>query len=63
MSNSQTKFGWILSNGLGGDSITDGWTEGDEYNIPFAFFKKHGDKNLARGQNTMCPVRLDPDIP
>ena len=23
-----TKFGWILSSGLGGDSITDGWTDG-----------------------------------
>ena len=27
MSNSHTKFGWISSNGLGGDSITDGRTD------------------------------------
>ena len=27
MSNSHTKFGWISSNGLGGDSITDGHTD------------------------------------
>ena len=27
VSNSHTKFCWILSNGLGGDSITDGCTE------------------------------------
>ena len=33
VSNSHTKFGWILSNGLEGDSITDG----RDYNIPFAF--------------------------
>ena len=28
VSNSHTKFGYILSNGLGGDSVTDWWTEG-----------------------------------
>ena len=27
VSNSHTKFGWISSNGLGGDSVTDGRTE------------------------------------
>ena len=43
MSNSQTKFGWISSNGLGGDSITDG----RDYNIPLAFLKRRGDKNLS----------------
>ena len=41
VSNSHTKFGWISSNGLGGDSITDrrtdGRTDGGDYNIPFAF--------------------------
>ena len=26
VSNSHTKFGWISSNGLGGDSVTDGRT-------------------------------------
>ena len=38
------KFGWISDNGLGGDGITDwrmdGLTDGGDYNIPFAFFKK-----------------------
>ena len=44
VSNSHTKFGWILSNGLGGQ--TDGWTEyGGDFNIPFAVLKKKlGDK-------------------
>ena len=47
VSNSHTKFGWISSNGLGGDSITDRQTDGGDYNIPFAFLKKRGDnKNL-----------------
>ena len=27
VSNSHTKFGWISSNGLGGDSVTDGQRE------------------------------------
>ena len=27
MSNAHTKFGWISPKGLGGDSITDEWTE------------------------------------
>ena len=53
ISNSHTKFGRILSNGLGGDIITyrwmedsqtDGRTDGGDYNIPFAFLKKRGDK-------------------
>ena len=47
VSNSHTKFGWILSNGLGGDSVTDGWrdrrTDGGDCNIPVAFLKKCGD--------------------
>ena len=37
LSNSHTKFGCISLNGLGGDSITDGRTDGGNYNIPFAF--------------------------
>ena len=46
VSNSHTKFGWISSNGLGGDSGTDGRTDGGDCNIPDAFFKKErGDKN------------------
>ena len=28
VSNSHTKFGWISSNGLGGDSVTDGQMDG-----------------------------------
>ena len=40
VSNSHTKFGWISSNGLGGDSVTDG----GDCNIPDAFLKKRGDK-------------------
>ena len=27
VSNSHTKFGWVSSNGLGGDSVTDGRTD------------------------------------
>ena len=34
--NSHIKFGWISSNGLGGDSVTDG----GHCNIPDAFLKK-----------------------
>ena len=48
MSNTHTKFGWISSNGLGGDSVTDGRTDrrtdGGDCNIPDAFLKKRGDK-------------------
>ena len=43
VSNSHTKFGWILSNGVGGDSINrriDGWTDGGDNNNYFAFLKK-----------------------
>ena len=43
VSNSHTKFGWISSNGLGGDSITarrtNGQTDGGEYNITSIFDK------------------------
>ena len=38
VSNSHTKLGWILSNGLGGDSVTDGRTDGwrrSQYPHPF----------------------------
>ena len=37
VSNSHTKFGWISSNSLGGDSITDGWRQ---LQYPLRFFKK-----------------------
>ena len=47
VSNSHTKFGWISSNGLGVDSITDRQTDGGDYNIPFAFLKKRGDNKLC----------------
>ena len=39
MSNSHTEFSWILSNGLGEDSVTNGRTDGDDCNIPIAFKK------------------------
>ena len=44
VSNSRTKFGWISSSGLGGDSVTDGRTDGGSCNIPsvFFFFKAWG---------------------
>ena len=38
VSNSHTKFGWISSNGLGGDSITDGCA--DRRTEAIAFLKK-----------------------
>ena len=46
VSDSHTKFGWISSNGLGGNNVTDGRTDrqsggrmdGGEFNIPIAFF-------------------------
>ena len=47
MSNSHTKFGWIWSNGLGGDSVMDGQRDGWMEVIaisPTLFFKKCGDK-------------------
>ena len=51
MSNLQTKFGWISSNGLEGDIITDrrvgGQTDGGDYTIPFAFVKNRGDKHVG----------------
>ena len=37
VSNSHTKFGWISSNGLGGDSVTDGRRR---LQYPRRFFKK-----------------------
>ena len=48
VSNSHSKFGWILSNGLGGDSITEGRTDGRtdgrrRLKYPLRFFKKRGD--------------------
>ena len=46
VSNSHTKFGWISSNGLGGDSVTDGRTDGGDCNIPDAFLKKRGDNHI-----------------
>ena len=41
VSNSHTKFGWISSNGLGGDSITDRWTYRRRWlQYPLRFFKQ-----------------------
>ena len=44
MSNSHIKFGWISSNGLGGDSVTDG---GDIARSQTLFKKKRWDKYAA----------------
>ena len=44
VSNSHTKSGWISSNGLGGDCITDGQTDGGDYNSLF-LKKTPGDYN------------------
>ena len=41
--NSHTKFDWILSKGLGGDSMT----HGGDFNIPIAFLKRR-DKNVLK---------------
>ena len=43
MNNSHTKFGWILSNGLGGDSVTDGRRR---LQFPHRFLKKRGDNKF-----------------
>ena len=41
VSNSHTKFGWISSNGLGGDRMTDGRPDGQRrLQYPRRFFKK-----------------------
>ena len=48
VSNSHTKFGWISSNCLGGDSVTDRRTDGGDCNIPEAFLKKRGDNDIHR---------------
>ena len=48
VSHSHTLFGWISSNGLGEDSITDRQRDGGDYNITFAFLKKRGDKNVIK---------------
>ena len=42
VSKSHTEFGWMSSSGLGGDSVTDGQTDGGDCNIPDAFLKKRG---------------------
>ena len=55
VTNSHTKFGWILSNGLGGDGRTDirtdrrtdGRTDGGDCNIPDDFLKKRGDNKVS----------------
>ena len=47
VTNSHTKFGWISSNGLGGDSVMDRRTDGGDCNIPNAFLKKRGDNEVS----------------
>ena len=60
-----TKFGWISSNGLGGDSATDrqtdGRTDGRTEAIaisPDAFLKKRGDNNVCGIKLEMKVIRL-----
>ena len=48
VSNSHTKFGWISSNGFGGDSVTDGQTEAIAIS-PSLFLKKQcPEKNVQK---------------
>ena len=56
VSNLHTEFGWISSNGLGGDSVTDG----GDCNIPDTFLKKRGDnKRIYHSLNTLtCALLL-----
>ena len=58
VSNTHTKFGWISSNGLGGDSVTDGRTDGrtdgGDCNIPNAFLKKRGDNEFGKSVHHDC---------
>ena len=49
VTNSHTKFDWILSNGLGGDSVTDGRTEAIAIS-PTLFLKKRGDNKGLKGK-------------
>ena len=49
MSDLHTKFGWILSNGLGGDRVTDGWTDVGNCNIPDVFLIKCEDNYMSCG--------------
>ena len=55
VSNSHPKFGWILSNGLGGDSITDRQmstrTDWGDNNIPFA--KSVGIINILKPEHIL----------
>ena len=43
VSNSHTKFGSTSSNGLGGDGVTDGWTDGrmEAIAVSLTLFKKN----------------------
>ena len=53
VSNSHTKFGWISSNSLGGDRVTDWQTDGGDCNIPDAFLKKRGDNEVSCFQESV----------
>ena len=59
VSNSHTKFGWISSNGLGGDSITGRRTDGrtDRWRrlqYPLRFFKKkRGDNKQIKWKSLL----------
>ena len=61
MSNSHTKLGWILSNGLGGDSITD--VRAEAFAISPSLFQKSvgikNDKSKEDGKNQelICTIK------
>ena len=54
VSNSHTKSGWILSNGLGGDNMTGGQTEAIAVS-PSLFFKKKVGIIIIK---MICPVQF-----
>ena len=60
VSNSPTKFGWISSDGLGRDSITDGRTDAITIS-PSLFFEKRGDNNMVSDyfifMGSICKMR------
>ena len=76
VSNSHTKFGWISSNGLGGDSVTDGRTDGrtdgqtdgrtdgrtEAIAISPTFFLKRGDNNYKINHCLYSSMQFETEI-
>ena len=58
VSNEHTKFGWISSNGLGGDSVKDGQTEAIAIS-PTLFLKKRGDNNPQNNLSLVFLIRKE----